>query len=367
MDTIMAVCRTGMEGAGTLSRLDRIKGCLLGGAAGDALGAPVEFLEWNAIQALHGPNGIRDFAPAYGGLGTITDDTQMMLFTAEGLLRAYVEGSSYGRPHVPSVIHQALLRWLGTQSCQSKLKVPMDGWLVREPELWARRAPGTTCLRALKASQRLGTPALNNSKGCGAVMRVAACGFFGNAFEFAAMSGRLTHGHPSSYLTAGLFADILQRMIDHANTLEDAITESLIVYGNLPGLEETRTLLDRVLFFSSEGYRPTPDSLAELGGGWVAEEALAIAVWCALTAESFEEGVIRAVNHSGDSDSTGLLAGHLLGLQHGFQAIPDRWYRQLELRNVIERMAADIERVPRVFCGCGGRFDEAILTDYPLI
>lgn len=197
-------------------------------------------------------------------------------------------------------------------------------------------------------------------------MRVAACGFFGNAFEFAAMSGRLTHGHPSGYLTAGLFADILQRMIDHENTLEDAITESLIVYGNLPGLEETRTLLDRVLFFSSEGYQPTPDSIAELGGGWVAEEALAIAVWCALTAENFEEGVIRAVNHSGDSDSTGLLAGHLLGLQHGVQAIPERWYRQLELRNVIERMAADIERVPRVFCGCGGRFDEAILNDYPL-
>ena len=366
METIMAVCGTGMEGAGTLSRLDRIRGCLLGGAAGDALGAPVEFLEWNAIQARHGLDGIRDFAPAYGGLGTITDDTQMMLFTAEGLLRAYVQGSSLRHTHVPSVIHQSLLRWLNTQDCPGELAVPMDGWLVREPALWACRASGATCISALRASRRLGQSAQNHSKGCGAVMRVAACAFFGNAFEFAAMSGQLTHGHPGGYLTAGLFADILQRMVDEEQTLESAITESLIAYGSLPGLEEVRTLIDRVLFFHSEGYLPTPDTIAELGGGWVAEEALAIGIWCALTAENLEEGIVRAVNHGGDSDSTGLIAGHLLGLQYGVRAIPQRWYQQLELRNVIERLAADIERVPRDFCGYGGPFDEAILGDYPL-
>lgn len=73
-----------------MNRLERIKGCLLGGAVGGALGAPVEFLEWSAIEARFGPQGIVDFAPAFGITGAITDDTQMMLFTAEGLLRAYV-------------------------------------------------------------------------------------------------------------------------------------------------------------------------------------------------------------------------------------------------------------------------------------
>ena len=42
-------------------------------------------------------------------------------------------------------------------------------------------------------------------------------------------------------------------------------------------------------------------------------------------------GVILAVNHGGDSDSTGLIAGHLLGAMQGRSAIPNRWLAPLEL------------------------------------
>ena len=157
-----------------MNRLERIKGCLLGGAVGDALGAPVEFLDWSAIRATFGERGIVDFAPAYGRLGAITDDTQMMLFTAEGLLRAHVRGISRGICHIPGVIHHALLRWLITQDYSSAItSVSLDGWLVKERELWSRRAPGLTCLSALKASAEFGSFAQNDSKGCGAVMRVS--------------------------------------------------------------------------------------------------------------------------------------------------------------------------------------------------
>jgi ADP-ribosylglycohydrolase len=75
----------------------RALGCILGGAAGDALGAPVEFMKRSEILARFGPQGIRDFAPAYGRIGAITDDTQMTLFTAEGLIRAWVRGLDRGR------------------------------------------------------------------------------------------------------------------------------------------------------------------------------------------------------------------------------------------------------------------------------
>ncbi|TWR93280.1 ADP-ribosylglycohydrolase family protein [Pseudomonas saxonica] len=348
-----------------MNRLERIKGCLLGGAVGDTLGAPVEFLEWPAIEAKFGPQGVIDFAPAYGITGAITDNTQMMLFTAEGLLRAYVRGSSRGACHVPSIIHHALLRWLMTQDYPTAIPVSRDGWLIEQLALWSRRTSGTTCLAALKASPRLGAVAENNSKGCGAVMRVAPCAFFANAFDYAAQSGRLTHGHPTGYLAAGLFADILQRIVDRQDSLEHAVTQSLAKYGQMPGMEETRILIERVLFFFYEGYQPTPQRIAELGGGWVAEEVLAIGLWCALAAHSFEEGVISAVNHSGDSDSTGLIAGHLLGVQYGAAAIPARWYAQLELREVIEQMAEDIERVPREYCGYDGEFDQQIEQMYP--
>lgn len=348
-----------------MNRLERIKGCLLGGAVGDALGAPVEFLDWSTIEAKFGAQGIVDFASAYGITGAITDDTQMMLFTAEGLLRAFVRGSNGHACHVPSVIHHALLRWLMTQDHQPAMPVSRDGWLIDESALWSRRAPGTTCLNALKASTRLGMLVDNDSKGCGAVIRVAPCAFFGNAFVYASDSGRLTHGHPTGYQAAGLFADILQRMVDQQSSLEHAVTESLARHGQKAGMDEVRNILERVLFFYYEGYQPTPQRIADFGAGWVAEEALAIGLWCALSADSFEQGVINAVNHSGDSDSAGLIAGHLLGIQYGPAAIPARWYQRLEMRGVIERVAEDIERVPRDYCGSGGEFDQQFELAYP--
>lgn len=97
----------------------------------------------------------------------------------------------------------------------------------------------------------------------------------------------------------------------------------------------------------------------------MAEEALAIGLWCALTAESLEEGVIAAVNHSGDSDSTGLIAGHLLGLMHGPAAIPPRWLNALELRDVIEQVASDITQIPGDYPGCCRETDRAIWQRYP--
>lgn len=80
-----------------MNRIERFRGCLLGGAAGDALGSPVKALEWPNIEIKFGSQGIIDFAPAYGITGAISDATEMMLFTAEGLLRAYVLGSRAGR------------------------------------------------------------------------------------------------------------------------------------------------------------------------------------------------------------------------------------------------------------------------------
>lgn len=261
-----------------MNRLDRIKGCLLGGAVGDALGAPVEFLGWAEIKVTFGADGITDFAPAYGRKGAVTDDTQMMLFTAEGLLRAFVRSSAKGICYVPGVVHHALLRWLLTQGDTPLADAHSDGWLITNRALWSRRAPGNTCLQSLLRAKRFGELAENNSKGCGAVMRVAPCAFFGNAFEFACETGKLTHGHPSGYLAAGIFADILQRLAEHGGSLEHALTESLACYGLNDGMDEVRIALERVLFFFYEGWRPTPERIADFGGGWIAEEALAIGV-----------------------------------------------------------------------------------------
>jgi ADP-ribosylglycohydrolase len=83
-----------------------------------------------------------------------------------------------------------------------------------------------------------------------------------------------------------------------------------------------------------------------MGGGWVGEEALAISLYCALVAgDDFTHGLLLAVNHSGDSDSTGSITGNILGLRLGRQAIPERWLAELELRDVIETVAIDLARL----------------------
>jgi len=70
-----------------------------------------------------------------------------------------------------------------------------------------------------------------------------------------------------------------------------------------------------------------------LGEGWLAEEALAIAVYCALVAEDFAHGVKLAVNHSGDSDSTRAMTGNILDALVGAAGIPQGWLERLELRD----------------------------------
>ncbi|WP_442909158.1 ADP-ribosylglycohydrolase family protein [Halopseudomonas sp.] len=308
-------------------------------------------MSWEEIRRGFGEWGIRSMAPAYGRRGAITDDTQMMLFTAEGLLRALVRMRDNGNCHIPAVLHHALQRWLITQGVEPELSPCRDGWLIGEQSLWSRRAPGNTCLSALSASLTFGEHAGNNSKGCGGVMRVAPCAFLFDAFEVASESARLTHGHPTGYLAAGLFADILNRLWRHNLPLEDATVIALQAHGSKPGMQETRVLVEQVLRLHQNGVRPNPERIAELGGGWVADEALAIALWCALAAQSLEDGVIMAVNHSGDSDSTGMIAGNLLGLIYGPQAIPERWLEELELREAIIRIAVDLAEIPAQYQG----------------
>lgn len=154
-------------------------------------------------------------------------------------------------------------------------------------------------------------------------------------------------------------------MVDWQDSLEHSISESLAKHGQKPSMEQPRSFIERVLFFFYEGYRPTPQRIAELGGGWVAAEALDIGLRYSLFADSLESGIITAVNHGGNSGSTGLITGHLLGVQYGAATIPARWFAQLEQREVINQIAEDIERIPLEYCGVGGEFDERIEQAYP--
>ena len=341
------------------------RGCLLGGAVGDALGAEPEFMTLEEIRDQFGPAGVRDYAVAYGRRGAITDDTQMTLFSAEGLIRAWVRQQTRDGVGIVQVVRHAYLRWLLTQGEAPRTgDVGRDGWLFAVPALHSRRAPGMTCLYALREGWDAPLVAENDSKGCGAVMRAAPFGLFaplGDAaavFRHAAEAGALTHGHPSGYLSAGHLAATAAGLREGL-ALRPALAQADAILARQKGHEETTAALAASYRLADHG-PPSPEALEGLGGGWVGEEALAIAVCCALTAENFSEGVLRAVNHSGDSDSTGAIAGNLLGALWGEAAIPAAWLAELELRADIARLADDL-----LACATGARAAEAMAEDYP--
>ncbi|WP_153457442.1 ADP-ribosylglycohydrolase family protein [Streptomyces smaragdinus] len=324
----------------------RVRGCLLGGAIGDALGASIEFDSLDAIRQKHGPSGLTDYAQAYGRRGAITDDTQMTLFTVDGLIRAQAR-RDLGAWHPPTDLHAAYRRWYTTQhNWGPDERDPETGWLAGEEWLYAQRAPGKACLSGL-SDDRMGTladPKNPDSKGCGAVMRSAPFGLLVGwephlVFQLAAECGAQTHGHPTGYLSAAAFAVLVHGVV-RGESLPAATQRALSLLATRPGHEETTQALQRALAQVRVGV-PAPERVAELGEGWVAEEALAMGLYCALVAEDVAHGLLLAVNHGGDSDSTGSITGNLLGALLGDTALPPAWLTELEGRGTILELADD--------------------------
>lgn len=334
---------------------DRIRACLVLGALGDALGAPIEFDSLDAIRRRHGPEGLTEPEPCYGHAVAITDDTQMTLFTAEGLVLAAREGALRDRDALRRHLHRAYLRWLRTQDGLPEPPGPRAeparwGWLLEEPGLRARRAPGNTCLSALQGGA-MGTPdrRLNGSKGCGGVMRVAPVGLvvgLPDVFRAGCDAAAITHGHPSGWLAAGAFALLVAELARGA-PLASALAGVEEELRQCPDSGECLEALRRA-HDEAEAGPPHAEAVERVGAGWVAEEALAVAVYAVAGEPDPRRALLLSVNHGGDSDSTGALCGNLLGAMHGqnvLEAVPGSWLQGLELREVIESMARDLSAI----------------------
>lgn len=337
-------------------RAGRIVGSLLGGALGDALGYVVEFSSLHQIRQRYGQGGIRDLSGAgTGDLALISDDTQMTLFTAEALIRCAerLRGAG-GRESLVASYHRAYVRWLHTQEAPSPAGRPagLDGWLIQQPVLYAARAPGLTCLSALR-SGRFGTVAarINGSKGCGTVMRSAPFGLVlegTEAWRHAIDAAAVTHGHPSGFLAAGAMAVIIQSLMEDGASPMDRLQEGVeralsLLDQEAEGGETARALREAVeRAAETTPGRATPEDIEGLGTGNVAEECLAIAVYAAMVAPDAREALVLAVNHSGDSDSTGAVAGNLVGAMYGVEGLPAAWIARVEGRALVEQVAYDL-------------------------
>ena len=345
---------------GSISLREKFSGCLLGGALGDALGYPVEFMKSEEIVKSFGKNGITaPRADREKGLALISDDTQMTLFTAEGIIAADKLGAKTETTSYTTYVFYAYQRWLYTQekllASREYSHVLEKGGvfsdrLISEEGMCERRAPGNTCLSALRyaADHNYGrfVNKINDSKGCGGVMRVAPAGLYffrdsERAFRMAAEFAAITHTHHTGYLAAGALGAMTAELVCGAEVSE-ALDVALYILKGYDGCMETYRALDHARALEASDMPPM-EAVRRLGEGWTAEEALAIAVYCALCHSDNTENALRlAVNHDGDSDSTGAICGNIMGAMYGERGLPKRWLKKLELCDVIRDISDEL-------------------------
>ncbi len=337
---------------------DKCRGSLVGGAIGDAFGYPVEFDSFEKIRAKYGDEGITDYDKSYPWLddylrhykALFSDDTQMTLYTAEGLL----EAERSGAPLMPTICN-AYLAWLGPQIGMD-VRVAYKSKLAQIKELNQRRAPGNTCLTALMAIHG-GKEPMNDSKGCGGVMRVAPVGIYGASHGWglektarvAGEAAELTHLHPLSTFSSAALAVLCQLCATtetvSADTFKQYVEQTLTVvakvYGDdAPAMGDFKRIVRKAVRLEDSPLSDREVIEDELGGGWVAEETLAIAIFSVLRhVNDFNACMISAVNHGGDSDSTGAVAGNIIGAMLGYNAIPEHLKIDIQLHDLLISMS----------------------------
>lgn len=358
---------------------DSIRGCLMAGAAGDALGYEVEFVRRRAILSRFGEQGITTFALDGNGKALISDDTQMTLFTANGMLMGLTRGYMRGIGGSPEkYVDGAYLDWYYTQTGRKKEILINDfhyTWLRDLPEMAHRRAPGNTCLQACENMFR-GKPVLNNSKGCGGIMRVAPMALLDAGYasrsengysieELAEAGGEIaecTHKHPLGFLPASLLTVLLYKVVPMTpeqvcEEIDGIVADTVNILDHIyKGKYEydkryLEELTNKAVLLAHSNLSDA-DAIRLLGEGWVAEEAWVIALFCAIRhIDSVEDAIIASVNHDGDSDSTGSICGNIMGAIYGYEHIKNRnifcpkgkqLEETLELSDIILALADDL-------------------------
>ena len=336
-----------------MDKRDRIRGAMIGCAAGDALGYPVEVLSEAAIVERYGLRGITDYDLDENGTAHITADTQLMLLSANGILFAHTRGALRG---IMAPVYQYFdafyMDWYRLQT-EKQPRRARCGWINAYPALSAKRAPSPTSMRVF-SSDKFGSmdKPVNDSKGSGCLLRAAPIGLSYSddpayILDLAANTAALTHGNEVTWVASGVLALIISLIIHQELSIAEAVNETLKALDK--SFPDSRKAVHELLS-SIWSARPLAtsassdlDAIHALGEGWVSNEALAIGILCALRYENDIAGAMTfAANHGGNSSTTAAIAGMLVGARIGFNAIPDRFVDRLELVDVILELADDV-------------------------
>lgn len=297
-----------------------IKGALYGVAVGDALGAPLEFMSADQIERRHGlvtemiGGGWLNVKP-----GEVTDDTQMTLAVAEGIV---------ANPENPiEEVGARFIEWIASKpkdvgaTCSTSIHHAWTAGGNRPSEsVWFEASKWTAKLNG------------NRSGGNGALMRTVYPGLFYRqeleAVEVATAIAQMTHWDNFSNRACEIYTDMIYLITEAVYKQGDAADKDRIIDDTLQG---TPYELNRNAKRTEE-LNPT---------GFVVDSmkcAVNAAFW---NAESFEEAIVSAANMGGDADTIAAITGGLAGAYFGYDAIPERWIRELapEIRERLDRLA----------------------------
>lgn len=309
---------------GRISRLERFIGCLVGLAAGDAVGTAVEFQSPGTFKPVQDMIG--------GGVfklreGEWTDDTSMALCLASSL----IETKAFN----PTDQLHRFVRWY------------REGYMSSNGKCFDI---GNTTASALHKFEKTGDPCSGSKEsyaaGNGSIMRLAPVPLFFSknpalAIERSGESSRTTHGAKACvdacrYL-AGLIVGIIQ-----GESKETILTE---LYCPVEGLWKEEPLHPEIEVVARGSFKcKNPPEIA--GKGYVVK-TLEAALWAFTRTSTFKDGCLKVVNLGDDADTTGAVYGQLAGAYYGINGIPRKWREKIALYELIESMAKELYELSR--------------------
>ena len=334
---------SGVEIAPDEAHIRLVEGCLVAGAAGDMIGGPYE--TWSAARMR-----AEQVRPVISDRSRIGDDTQLMLFTLEGVIRARVRGWSKGICWPPGVIWHAYLRWGITQGIEppaDRKELVESGWLYSHEVLYDRCRPSPRCLAAVREDVR-GTveEPPNAAVGSGAIMRIAPVGLLfdgGSVVEYAAQTAALTHGGAKAIAATSAYAALLNQLVEGVE-FRSALERAVTMCRALPAAEVLRPALAKAIDLARRSPRSAA-AMHQLGTGQTSLGALLHAVYATLCTDTTEQAVAVAIHQDGSSATSGALAGQVSALVHGPEKVPSAWRAQLPVTGLITEMVNDWPRI----------------------
>lgn len=332
------------------------RGCLLGMAVGDAMGYTVDNRSWQEIQEDYGPHGLLGY-DLVNGYADVTSYTQLAAFTCNGLLFGLTRGQMMGKmaPFI-KYIELSSREWAVSQRPWGR---PMRThcWLLRKPELCRRHCMDTRMLDTL-SRETLGTleTPVNNFPSPSGITTAIGVGLFFDEDRMdqqeidrlGAEAVALTHGSPTAFLSGAVLAHLMSRLLDTPNApLKQLVLEAVEAMKEQFGHQysqayEVSTLVRHAITYAESPGLNQVEVMERLGCD-TAAQVLAGAVYaCLVSKGDFDSAMIAAVNHSGRSAAVGAIAGAVLGIRLGEEALPDFYIECLEPAEVLRELADDL-------------------------